>query len=217
MKAKWTLGFSMLGLVLGAQLFSLRAEAQVVCGTLAECRTMESQTQATLGRIQARIRELEGSTGSGLGDILRDADGRVRHMNQYDAERTCREQGTRLPTARELAVYSQSLGARGIRETAHPGVVTSDTTVRAEIEKMDRDGYYPIYVANRSGQRAVDFYFNHWGYQRPPGGLGNLWFWSSSAHPFDSDYAYYLDGYDGGIAYVNRSYDDDYGAVSCVR
>jgi hypothetical protein len=217
MKQKWILSLSVLSLAVGAQLLSLRAEAQVVCGTLAECRTMESQTQATLGRIQARIRELEGSTGSGLGDILRDANGRVRHMNQYDAERTCREQGTRLPTARELAVYSQSLGARGIRETAHPGVVTSDTTVRAEIEQMDRDGYYPIYVANSSGQRAVDFYFNYSGYQRPAGALGNLWFLSSSVHPGDPNDAYSLVGGNGVIYYDVRSgvYVDS--AVRCVR
>ena len=217
MKQKWILSLSVLSLAVGAQLLSLRAEAQVVCGTLAECRTMESQTQATLGRIQARIRELEGSTGSGLGDILRDAKGRVRHMNQYDAERTCREQGTRLPTARELAVYSQSLGARGIRETAHPGVVTSDTTVRAEIEQMDRDGYYPIYVANSSGQRAVDFYFNYSGYQRPAGDLGNLWFWSSSVHPVYSYGAYFVSGSVGGVGNVNRSSGDDGSAVRCVR
>jgi hypothetical protein len=138
-------------------------------------------------------------------------------MNQYDAERTCREQGTRLPTARELAVYSQSLGARGIRETAHPGVVTSDTTVRAEIEQMDRDGYYPIYVANSSGQIAVDFYFNYSGYQRPAGDLGNLWFWSSSVHPVVSDSAYSLDGDGGYIAYVSRSDGTYNSAVRCVR
>ena len=215
MKQKWILSLSVLSLAVGAQLLSLRAEAQVVCGTLAECRTMESQTQATLGRIQARIRELEGSTGSGLGDILRDANGRVRHMNQYDAERTCREQGTRLPTARELAVYSQSLGARGIRETAHPGVVMSDTTVRAEIEQMDRDGYYPIYVANSSGQSSVDFYFNYSGYQRPAGDLGNLWFWSSSVHTYLG--AYGLSGKNGLIGPVNRSYVSDASAERCVR
>jgi hypothetical protein len=138
-------------------------------------------------------------------------------MNQYDAERTCREQGTRLPTARELAVYSQSLGARGIRETAHPGVVTSDTTVRAEIEQMDRDGYPPIYVANSSGQRAVDFYFNYSGYQRPAGDLGNLWFWSSSVPPDASAYAYLLSGLSGDVAYYYRSYAGDLSAVRCVR
>jgi hypothetical protein len=184
MKQKWILSLSVLSLAVGAQLLSLRAEAQVV-GT--------------------------------LGDILRDANGRVRRMNQYDAERTCREQGTRLPTARELAVYSQSLGARGIRETAHPGVVTWDTTVRAEIEQMDRDGYYPIYVANSSGQRAVDFYFNYSGYQRPAGDLGNLWFWSSSVRPVASNYADVLNGSNGYVDYVNRSYGNDNFAVRCVR
>jgi hypothetical protein len=122
-----------------------------------------------------------------------------------------------LPTARELAVYSQSLGARGIRETAHPGVVTSDTTVRAEIEQMDRDGYYPIYVANSSGQRAVDFYFNSSGYQRPAGDLGNLWFWSSSVHPVFSDSAYNVNGVNGVFGLDLRSPYSDGSAVRCVR
>ena len=225
MQQKWILSLSVLSMAVGAQLFSLRAEAQVVCGTLAECRTLESQTQATvsqaqatLARIQARIRELEGSASPGrLGDILRDTAGNVRHMSQFDAERTCRELGARLPTARELAVYSQSLGARGIRETTHPGVVTTDSTVSAEIEQMDRDGYYPISVANSSGRRAVDFYFNNSGYQRPAGDLGNYWFWSSSVHPDYSNSAYLLNGFHGYVDYYSRSYASAYGAVRCVR
>lgn len=178
---------------------------------------MEAQTQARLGQIQARIRELGGSAPVALGDILRDSNGRVRHMNQYDAERACREQGSRLPTARELAVYSQSLGARGIRETAHPGVVRTDSTVQAETEQMERDGYYTIYVANASSQPAVDFYFNYSGYQRPAGDLANYFFWSSSVLPDYSFSAYGLNGGNGFIDDFNRSYDGDGSAVRCVR
>jgi hypothetical protein len=186
MKAKWTFILSTLSLALGAQLISLRAEAQV-------------------------------GSSPGLGDILRHTSGNVRHMKQYDAERTCRELGTRLPTARELAVYSQSLGARKIRETTHPDVATTDSTVRAEIAQMDRDGYYPIYVANPSGQRAVDFYFNDSGYRRPAGDLGYYWFWSSSVHPDFSNNAYLLSGFGGGFQYYNRSDYDGVAEVRCVR
>lgn len=42
-------------------------------------------------------------------------------MNQYEAEDYCRSQGYRLPTARELALYSRSLGGEGISETTKTG------------------------------------------------------------------------------------------------
>jgi hypothetical protein len=183
MKQKWILSLSVLSLAVGAQLLSLRAEAQV---------------------------------SASLGDFLRDANGQVRRLSQYDAERACREQGTRLPTVRELAVYSQSLGARVIRETAHPGVLWSDSRVSAEIAQMDRDGYYPIYVANSSGQRAVDFYFNYSGYQRPAGDLGEMPCWSSSVRPNGSERtAYLLYGDDGSVfLWGDRS---ALGPARCVR
>lgn len=204
-------------------LHSTRAEAQTVCGTLSECRTRESQThatlaqtQATLGRIQARIRELQDSSPVALGDILRDSNGRVRHTNLRDADGACRDQGGRLPTARELAVYSQSLGAQGIRETAHPGVGSFASKVQAEIAQMNRDGYYPnYYVANNSGDKAIDFYFNSSGYQRPAGDLGDYWFWSSSVltsdFGYDYDSAYVLNGFSGYFTSVVRS------EVSAIR
>ena len=170
MKAKWTLGFSMLSLVAGAQLFSLRADC------------------------------------AELGEIVRNANGSVRPMTQYHAEIYCKEHGTRLPTAREFAVYSQRLGARGIRETAYPGVAYSNAAVQAEISQMDGSGYGPIYVyVPRSGQSAVDFYYAYGGYQRPAGDLGSHWFWSSSIYPDNPDLAYGLVGDFGYFFWGNRS------------
>jgi hypothetical protein len=210
MKAKWTLGLSMLSLVLGTQLFSLRAEAQVVCGTLAECRTMELQIQATLGRIQARIRELEGSTGSGLGDILRDADGRVRHMSQKEAQLACLILGARLPTARELATYSHGLGACAILSPSeYAGFQNTGNCLKSY--------YYQVRVAASATEPADEFYFNFSGYQRPAGDLENLWFWSSSVRPVFSYYAYGLNGTNGHVDYIDRNYNERDSAVRCMR
>lgn len=156
-----------------------------------------------------------------LGEVLRDDRGNVLHMDLYQAKEACREQGSRLPTIRELAAHSQSLGARGIRETAHPGVWPLDAPVRAEIEQMDREGYSAIYLPRKE---AVAFYFNYSGYQRPAGDLGNYWFWSST--PFNGHYLYYegayvLRGIYGGIDDHSVS-SNSYGgfphcAVRCVR
>ena len=155
MQSKWISNLMVLGVAVGVP---SSASAQV-CRPLPECRPMEAQTQAWLGQLQVQFRELEGSTGSVLCALLRDSRGRVCHMTQYDAERMCQELGTRLPTAHELAaVYSQRLGVGRFRDTTFHGVVSADSTVQAEIEQMDRDGYAPIYAANASGQQAVDFY-----------------------------------------------------------
>lgn len=152
-----------------------------------------------------------------LGDVLRSADGSVRLMTQRQAKRACDEQGLRLPTARELAFHSQSLGARGIRESAHPGVLTTSPEVRAEIELMTREGYYPVYQANSAGLAVVDFYFNATGYRPAEGDLGNHWLWSSSsarAYGF-SDVHYFLLGGSGHIVSSNNPRDE--GAVRCVE
>ena len=47
-------------------------------------------------------------------EIARYADGSIRLMNQPDAESYCKAQDMHLPSARELAQLSQSLGAFGI-------------------------------------------------------------------------------------------------------
>lgn len=102
-----------------------------------------------------------------------------------------------MPTAREFALYAQNLGAQGISETA-------------------KDGYYLVKGSDSAGN-PDHFYFSYKGYQRPAGDLGNYWFWSSSVHPDDSDYAYYLYGDDGHVYYGYRSSDVVISAVRCVR
>jgi hypothetical protein len=192
MKTNFFVSLSVLSWVLVAQLVSSRGHAQEVGG--------------------------EVSAAPVLGEILRDENGEVLHLNHWDAERKCHLRGGRLPTARELAEYSQGLGARGIRETSHPGMSTTDwRTVRSEIEQMGRDGYYPIYVTNRLGQQAVDFYFNYSGYQCPTNESGSFWFWSSSVRPEDTNDAYSLSSDVGVVGHVPRRYDASSSAVRCMH
>lgn len=159
------------------------------------------------------------SSESALGDIVKNPDGSVRHMNQHDAEKYCLAQGSRLPTAKELAKYAQdNHTAKGIHAKAkHLGLSVDSDAVKAEINQMDRDGYCAIYTKNSSGQKVVDFYFKNGGYQRPAGELGNYFFWSSSVHPDSSNYAYALYGVSGHIYDPSRSYSDYFSAVRCVR
>jgi hypothetical protein len=133
-------------------------------------------------------------------------------MTQDDAERACRELGARLPTVRELAAHSHSLGACAIL-SASEYVGFQDT---GNCLKSD---YHRVRVAGVSATEQADtFYFNGSGYRPPAGDLGNWRFWSSSVHPHDHyRFVYGLDGSDGGIFNVNPSLFNYVFAVLCVR
>lgn len=126
-------------------------------------------------------------TGIANGEIL---------MNHNHAGSYCRNQQSRLPTARELALYARSRGAEGISETA-------------------KDGYYLVKGTDSAGN-ADHFYFSYKGYKSPAGDLGNYWFWSSSVLlPDYSDYAHGLYVASGYIGTFYRDYGR--GAAGCVR
>jgi hypothetical protein len=148
-----------------------------------------------------------------LGDIPRDPDGSVSFMSEPDADQYCRSQGTRLPTIRELALYAQSLGALGIRETTHIGEVETDSAVQTEIAQMKGDGYEAIFTLNSAGQPTVDFYFSHSGYRAPPGDLGAFWLYSSSVAALSPTDNYTLSSTNGETGHDGRDfiYDDDAG------
>jgi hypothetical protein len=125
-------------------------------------------------------------------------------MNLTNAYSYCLNQGQRLPTARELGLYVQSLGAQGIGKNAEAGYF--------HVEGSDSAG-------NLDG-----FYFSPQGYQRLTGEARNHWLWSSSVHHEYSAYAL------GFLYDIGRFADfyrfDDYascdssvcfGAVRCVR
>ncbi len=145
-----------------------------------------------------------------LGDILRDANGRIRHMNQTDAKQACRAQRARLPSARELGEYSQSLGACGVLSVS-------------EFENFQDNGnchkrlYDRIRVDAGEDEPADEFYFNFSGYQRPAGELGDFRFWTSSAFHSAIAYGIVLSGSNGGISYARPSFHERAFAVRCVR
>lgn len=96
-----------------------------------------------------------------LTDLAKREDGSLVIIRDYEnADKYCRQQGTRAPTARELALYAQSLGAQGISETPEEGYVL--------IEAVDVDG------------KEDRFYYSSKGYIQPGGDFGGINVWSSS-------------------------------------
>jgi hypothetical protein len=77
-----------------------------LCGTLAECQSLEAQ-------VKARIAEL--SPAPALGPIVRKADGSVRRMTRSAAAEYCASLGGRLPTAKALAL---AMNPQGVTETS---------------------------------------------------------------------------------------------------
>lgn len=148
-------------------------------------------------------------TGMGLGDLLRNANGRVLHRNQSDAESDCVEEG-RLPTARELANYAHSQGACVILS---PSEYESFRGTR----NCPKSGYYQIRVAASATEPADDFYYSRNGYQPPAGDLGTFTLWSTSVDPDHSSAAHVLNARSGEFyLYYRRSrYTDS--AVRCMR
>ncbi len=117
-------------------------------------------------------------------------------MSQSDAVHYCASQGAHLPSARELAQLSTSLGAKGIVD----GCGSTDISC------------YSVKATNTDGNEDR-FDFSSAGYRRPEGELGSNWFWSSSTHPRISAFAFFLNGSDGDVVYIYRN---GLYAVRCV-
>jgi hypothetical protein len=134
--------------------------------------------------------------GARADDFLRDANGTLINISQEKALKACTDQNKHLPTARELAGISQSMGAKGISATNGPG-------------------YYLVSALNPDGK--IDrFYFNPAGYDRPRKELAYNWFWSSSlTYPKTTQpqLGYSLGGY---IGQIGLDVDDENGAVICL-
>jgi hypothetical protein len=166
-----------------------------------------------------------GVAHAGTDPIAKNADGSFAVMNQDAAIQYCRNLNMHLPTAREWADKSKSLGTQKIIETPRPNTASGDPETRQEIYwVMEGDGiaagsprgYYPIYKQlGTSTKFAVDFYYNSKGYQRTAGLTGRYYFWTSSfTPPTSSNLAkegYVFDGSSGNI--LNPSQDG--AAVLC--
>ena len=155
-------------LVIGLLLMAVNAHATVHCHTPEACAKLK-------GEVETDLAELLRNVIPKLTEILED------RVTFPKAEKICREMGARLPTARELALVAQSLGARGIRETSYPNRDINSRQVQEEQSLMRAKGYFPVHVLRYEDGpfTAIDFYFNSYGYVRPKDYGDNL-FWSSS-------------------------------------
>lgn len=150
-----------------------------------------------------------------LGDIVRRENGKVLEIDHNDATVYCKKIGSRLPTDRELALYSQRLGSKGILETAYPDISITKRKVQAEIGKVMELGYYRL-EKNIFFDVTINYYFSHEGYRTPDGDLGKYNFWSSTIRDLsfnDNSEAYFFSGDDGVIYYISR---DMPRAVRCI-
>jgi len=85
-----------------------------------------------------------------FGDIVRNSDGTISYMNQHDAIAYCANLGMHLPSARELAQLSASLGVQGIKELVQ----------FPSVSEANRAGYYRIDARARNtndGKIAIVF------------------------------------------------------------
>lgn len=144
------------------------------------------------------LRQFQDGSAPMFLDIAKNADGSVKRMKQSEAFKYCANQGAHLPTARELAQLSISLGARGIVEW--PGM--------DEYWCRIPGGFYSVRTTNDI------FCFSSVGFQRPAGDLGNHWFWSSSYDSNPSFNTFVLNGFVGEVDLVDSAYSN--GAVLCV-
>jgi hypothetical protein len=151
---------------------------------------------------------VEAGQAPKFGDIVRNSDGSIHYMNQYDASTYCSSQGMHLPSAREFAQLSVSRGAKGIKELNQFPDETS----------ANNAGYEIVLTQNSNGQSDDGFYLNYYGYKKPTGDFRNL-FWSSSVLLDISEVAYMFVGWDGDLVYgyggLNGYRDLKY-AVRCV-
>jgi hypothetical protein len=108
-------------------------------------------------------------------------------MNQTDASNYCQNMGSRLPTSRELALWSTQYGAK--------------------VSNTPQNGYYQVQGTDNAGQLDT-FYYQVSGYQTPSGRDGEFIYWSSSVVPGDSGYAYGLYGETGNLENVVSRSDD---------
>jgi hypothetical protein len=189
------------------------AQAQPVCKTISECQALRTKVDALRTKVDARISELRAGQLPTFLDIPTRASGiaqgRAKLMNYRDAVQYCSSQGARLPSARELARYSMSLGAKGFPETG-------------ELSKGEISFDY-VEVVNADGTED-SFYFSRVGYQTPAGHLRQNAFWSSSVYSGWSTPPYLmvvlLRGVNGGFGEGFPSSSDweksDENAVLCV-
>ena len=157
---------------------AVRADSD--CKTLAECQRIRAKAAETLKQADAIIWELDHpAIYPKLGPILRNADKKIKYMTFDEALKSCPE-GSRLPTAKEFASVSRSLGAVG---SIDPYLVDP-----AQVPP----GYNEVYTKNPN-MTMERFFFSNVGY-RPIAEFVNVPLWSSSVYPTVSEQSAFFNG-----------------------
>lgn len=147
------------------------------------------------------------------GETVKNGDGSIRTFSHSDAVNYCRSIQGRLPTPREWGQLLQSMGVRGVLDTAFPDVPDDDPRVQKEIERLEANNEFtPINRRNQADQTVIDFYYSNIGYWRLQADFGNNWFWSSYVNTY-LGLAYTFQGDTGQIGYDDTLFKN---AVRCV-
>jgi hypothetical protein len=148
--------------------------------------------------------------------IARNSDGDVLYMRQDEALRYCKLHGSLLPSARDLALLTMSLGAKGIRDTAYPGISIEDPKVKAEITRNNGEGYFERLIRSQTGDLNILFYFSSSGYKGSKD-FSNDWFWSSAAAPYNPKDGFVLNGLVGDLEVWGSGWGvDGLAGVACL-
>lgn len=175
------------------------ALATETCSTVKTCLDLRTKTEARI-EFLSKAKNLAPT----LDRVVKNADGSVRLMNQYEAIAYCQEQGLRLPTAREFAAYIQK------------------NNESIKVRETSADDFYPITEQDQNRQ-SDKFYFNRGNFTNKS--LNNqgliLRFWTSSMqkvspHSAAMDMGYLFDFSKGDFMLIlsgSHYYDS---AVRCV-
>ncbi len=136
---------------------------------------------------------------AGFMDVVKDKDEKVMRRHYSWAQEYCSDQGTSLPSARQLAHLAMNLGAKGIVNSC---------------DNSDKECYL-VEAVNEDGARDI-FYYSQEGFKPAEGDLGNNTFWSSSSiiNPSTTRNGIALSGFTGSLFYANRYF--SYRAILCL-
>lgn len=167
-----------------------------------------------------------------LGKLARNSDGSLLLLNQLDAERYCEANGSRLPSALELAEAAKRQGAQ-VRHTqfggvfvdydSHQGIVNpSVEALRAEVREAEAAGFITIYFSSEFYRlRQVGFYYDSSKYKSNRYEQEPYECWSSTTVSRDplgpvrglvNNDAYKFNSRDGSLSTTSRAY-----ALASVR
>ncbi len=124
--------------------------------------------------------------------FIRNSDCSFRGMHYDDAIKAC-PAGTHLPTAREVAEYSQSKGAKGISRT------------KFDENSSAPSGYTSVASTNPEGTQEDAFYYSNEGYSHPgTADTGSFWLSSLPQGSYGIHYARVFSNSNGSLSGVKH-------------